>query len=235
MQIESSTQTAAAEASHGDRLCQPSPVRRDEELLLEYVATGNQGAFEELVRLYERELYGYLHNCLGDAQLAEDAFQNTFLQLHRKCRQFEPGRRLRPWLYTIAGNQAVDLLRRNRRHKAVSLSAAGEDPGTDEQRRPLGDHLQAEDTDPSERLTMSEDCERTRLAMHRIPAKVRQVLMLVVYQGLQYQQAAEVLGIPLGTVKSRMRKALQSLHHALLITRHGASQENRRKTLFSKA
>ena len=77
------------------RIAQPS-AERDEQLLLEYTATGNQHAFAELVRLYERELYRYLYRRLNDAQLAEDAFQNTFLQLHRKCRQFQAGRRLRP-------------------------------------------------------------------------------------------------------------------------------------------
>jgi RNA polymerase sigma-70 factor, ECF subfamily len=97
-------------------------MRRDEELMSEYVQTGSQPAFQELVRRFEREIYSYLRHYLGDAHLAEDAFQATFLQLHLKCHQFEPGRRLRPWLYTIAGNQATDLLRRNRRHKAMSLS-----------------------------------------------------------------------------------------------------------------
>ena len=101
----------------------PANPGHDEELLAAYVATGSRDAFEELLRRYEGELYGYLWHFLGDAQLAEDVFQNTFLQVHLKCRQFEPGRRLRPWLYKIATSQAVDLLRRNRRHKAVSFSA----------------------------------------------------------------------------------------------------------------
>ena len=99
----------------------PANRRRDEELLAAYVETGSRDAFEELLRRYEGELYGYLRHFLGDAQLAEDAFQNTFLQVHLKCRQFEPDRRLRPWLYKIATNQAVDLLRQNRRHKAASF------------------------------------------------------------------------------------------------------------------
>jgi RNA polymerase sigma-70 factor (ECF subfamily) len=162
-------QTTAAKTPQRNRTCRLSPVRRDEELLATYAATGSRAVFEELVRLYEREMYSYLYNYLGDAQLAEDAFQNTFLQLHRKCHQFEPGRRLRPWLYTIAGNQAVDLLRRNRRHKAASLSTAAGDAGTDQQRQPLGDCLETKDVDPGERLKMSEDRERTRLAMQRIP------------------------------------------------------------------
>ena len=174
-------------------------------------------------------------DCLGDAQLAEDAFQTTFLQVHLKCRQFMPGRRLRPWLYTIAAHQAVDLLRRNRRHNTVSLSAAGADDGADNERQPPGSLLETAGTDPSERLKRIEDRRWTRLALKSVPAKVRQVLMLIVYQGLSYREAAEVLRIPLGTVKSRMNSALPSLHKALIAARHGASAIDRRSSFLPGA
>ncbi len=227
MVTQFSLQAAAAKTRQPNRTCPLSPERRDEQLLATYAQTGSREAFEELVGLYQRGIYHYLCNCLGDAQLAEDASQNTFLQLHRKCRQFEPGRRLRPWLYTIAGNQAVDLLRRNRRHKAVSLNTVVGDAGADDQRRPLGDLLETNDVDSSQRLELNEDRERTRLAVQKIPAKARQVLVLVVYQGLPYRKAAETLGIPLGTVKSRMNKALRNLHAALIDAKQGAVQGNR--------
>src|SRR5262245_63989412 len=80
-----------------------------------------------LVRRYERELYGYLRRYLGDASLAEDVFQNTFLQLYVKSNQYEAGRPVRPWLYTIATNQAIDALRRNGRHVALSLDQGREE------------------------------------------------------------------------------------------------------------
>ncbi len=227
-------QTATGERTDCQRMPQRSTERSDEELLATYAQTGDRDAFEELVYRYERELYSYLRHYLGDAQLAEDAFQTTFLQVHLKCRQFAPGRRLRPWLYTIAANQAVDLVRRNRRHKALSLSTAG-DAGTDNQGQRLGCRLETEEADPRERLERIEDRQWTRRALARIPAKVRQVLILVVYQGLLYREAAEVLGIPVGTVKSRMNRALQSLHEALLATPHGAAADNRRSSILSEA
>jgi RNA polymerase sigma-70 factor, ECF subfamily len=201
----------------------PWSAPRDEELLSEYAATGNRLAFEELVRRFERELYNYLRNHLGDAQLAEDAFQATFLQLHLKCHQFTPGRPLRPWLYTIANNQATDILRRNRRHKAVSLSAMAGDIGFADQRQSLADLLEAADGDPSQQIACDEDCQKTRSAVEHIPAKLRQVLDLVAFQGLKHREAAAVLGIPLGTVKSRMNKAMRILHTALLSIGHAAS------------
>ena len=95
--------------------------RTDENLLLAYRDSQRRDLFEELVRRYERELFSYLRRYVGDADLAADVFQATFLQLHLKCSQFQEGRRLRPWLYTIATNQAIDAQRRNRRHRMVSL------------------------------------------------------------------------------------------------------------------
>ena len=99
----------------------PCGERTDEDLLLAYRNHGDRQAFEELVHRYETELYSYLRNYLGHAQMAEDAFQATFLQVHLKCGQFDPGRRVRPWLYTVATHQAIDAQRRNRRHRMVSL------------------------------------------------------------------------------------------------------------------
>src|SRR5262249_776564 len=93
----------------------------DEELLLAYRDRADRTAFTDLVNRYERELYSYLRRYLGDASMAEDAFQATFLQVHLKCDQFEAGRRFRPWLYTIATNQAIDAQRRNKRHRNISL------------------------------------------------------------------------------------------------------------------
>ena len=72
------------------------------------------------MRRYERELYGYLRRYVGNAEMAEDVFQATFLQIHLKCEQFDEGRRFRPWLYTIATNQAIDA-QRHKRHRMASL------------------------------------------------------------------------------------------------------------------
>jgi RNA polymerase sigma-70 factor (ECF subfamily) len=182
----------------------------DGELLVRYAADGDRGAFDELVHRYEREIYNYLHKYLGDRHLAEDAFQATFLQLHRKCRQFEPGRALRPWLYRIAANQANDLLRRNRRHKALSLDvAAGSDDELDGP-SPLSDCLRDDrDADPIDRLESAEDCRQVAAAVNQLPKWLKQPIMLVAYQGLKYSAAAEIIGIPLGTLKSRLYEAIR--------------------------
>jgi len=229
-------QFVTATASHGACAPPPSPAPgRDEQLLLDYAATGNQEVFATLVRLYEREIYRYLFRRLGDRQLAEDAAQNTFLQVHRRCRQFQAGRRLRPWLYTIAGNQAIDLLRRNRRRRMVSLGVASGNLGGDGRTLLSDNDWSAEATDPGNRLKSHEDRERMGRALRLVPEKARQVLVLVVYQALSYRAAAAVLGIPVGTVKSRMHAALQSLRRALLLREHVARQAKRGSSILREA
>ncbi len=187
----------------------------DEDLLLEYRSRGDRKAFEELVHRYERELYNYLRHYLGDAQMAEDAFQAAFLQVHLKCEQFEPGRRVRPWLYTVATNQAIDAQRRNRRHRMVSLSQRSRRSGKEEDVGALVELLDGDDPNPADRLESDEQRQFVRAAVERLPLALRQVLLLVYYQGLKYREAAEVLSIPVGTVKSRLHAAIRRLEQSL--------------------
>src|SRR5689334_17701027 len=93
----------------------------DEELMSRYRDLGRAEDFNELVRRFERELFRYLARYLGDPSLADDVFQNTFLQVHLKRNLYENGRPVRPWLYSIATHQAVDTLRKVGRHPTLSL------------------------------------------------------------------------------------------------------------------
>ncbi len=191
-------------------------VRRDEDLLAEYVAKGAQEAFEELIHRYEHEMYSYLRRYLS-AELAEDAFQAIFLQVHLKCRDFDPCRRFRPWLYRIATNRAIDLLRRNRRHNAVSLNAGTLERGSSEGRT-YQDVLSFREAGPSEQLEAAEDRQRIRSAVDKCPTRLKGVLELAVFQGLKYQEVADKLKIPLGSVKSRMHAAVGRLRRTFLAT-----------------
>jgi RNA polymerase sigma-70 factor (ECF subfamily) len=187
----------------------------DEELLLKYCQASDRRAFEELVHRYERELFGYLRHYLGDAEMAEDAFQATFLQVHLKCQQFEQGRKVRPWLYTVATNQAIDAQRRNRRHRMVSLSRRAQGNGEDDESGSLQDVLGSQESDPLARAESSELHGQVRRSVDELPEPLREVLLLVYYQGLKYREAAQVLDIPVGTVKSRLHAAIGKLNQAI--------------------
>ena len=183
----------------------------DEELLT-LCRKGHWEALGVLVRRYERELYGYLHRYVGDSSLAEDVFQNTFLQLFTKIKSYEPGRPVRPWLYTIATHQAIDALRRNGRHQAVSLHQIHENAGAgDGEGSDMAGLLEGKDADPLDTALASERGQLVRAGIDRLPEFLKQVVILGYYQGLKYQEMADVLGIPLGTVKSRLHAALQKL------------------------
>jgi RNA polymerase sigma-70 factor (ECF subfamily) len=181
----------------------------DEELMMRF-CRGHKEAFGVLVRRYERELFGYLRRYLGDAAMAEDVFQNTFLQLYVKSNQYEAGRPVRPWLYTIATNQAIDALRRNGRHQAVSLDQHRDDTADGDVHNLL-DTLQSREVDPLDLAHNQEARERIRASVDRLPDLLRQVLLLAYYQGLKYREIADILGIPVGTVKSRLHAAIVKL------------------------
>jgi RNA polymerase sigma-70 factor (ECF subfamily) len=190
---------------------QAKETRADGDLLVRYAQSGDRQSFDELVRRYEREIFNYLRKYLGDRHLAEDAFQATFLQLHRKCRQFEPGRELRPWLYRIAANQANDLLRRNRRHKAISLDATMHVDDRCDNQASLQDCLAGHDQAPDARLETDEDCRQATSALDQLPDWLKQPVVLVILQGLKYREAATLIGIPLGTLKSRLYEAVKRI------------------------
>lgn len=183
----------------------------DEDLLLEYRAIGDEGVFAQLVHRYERELYSYLRRYLGDASLAEDAFQATFLQVHLKCGQFDTDRKFRPWLYSIATNQAIDSQRRNRRHKAVSLDRNNRKDSED-QVGTLLEMMENRQPGPVAELEANERQAWVRNAVDSLPEQYRVPVTLIYYQGLKYQEAAEILGIPVGTAKSRMHTAILKLN-----------------------
>lgn len=201
---------------------QPSPATTagadrtemsDEQLLSSYRDQADRLAFAELVRRYERELYSYLRRYLGDAGMAEDAFQATFLQVHLKCDQFEEGRKFRPWLYTVATNQAIDAQRRNKRHRSVSLDRNPKAEGTDEVGS-LMDLLVSKEPRPDSRAESSQQRDWIRNAVDQLPDTLREPLNLVYYQGMKYREAADVLKIPVGTVKSRLHSAILKLNEA---------------------
>jgi RNA polymerase sigma-70 factor (ECF subfamily) len=184
----------------------------DEELLLEYRLTGSATLFEALVKRYERELYNYLRRFLGSQVMAEDAFQATFIQVHLKCHLYDAERKVRPWLYTVATNQAIDIQRRNRRHRLVSLDRPNrvqhDELGT------LVDMLASREVDPGDGFEQNERKEWVRTAVAALPEQLRSAVRLVYFRGMKYREAADELSVPVGTVKSRLHAAVKRLGEA---------------------
>ena len=195
--------------NHTRQLSAKEKTVTDEELLLQYRETGDRELYAQLVYRYERELFSYLRRYLGNAEMAEDVFQTAFLQVHLKCEQFDASRRFRPWLYTIATNAAIDSRRRNKRHIAVSLDTPREQDHEDVGR--LVNLLESGDLGPSDSIVRQEANRLVRKTLDQLPESMHAVIQLVYYQGMKYREAAEVLDIPVGTVKSRLHAAIAKL------------------------
>jgi RNA polymerase sigma-70 factor (ECF subfamily) len=192
----------------------------DEELMSQYREEGRADIFTELVHRYEHELYRYLARYLGDPSLAEDVFQNTFLQIHLKRGLFENGRPFRPWLYAVATHQAVDALRKAGRHPTVSLDQRVSNRGNESDAGNLVDLLVTDSDGPLAQLQESERQQWVRDSINRLPDTLRQTLILAYHQDLKYREIAEILKIPVGTVKSRLHAALEKLQQMARSTKH---------------
>lgn len=187
----------------------------DEALFLRFRESGDRELFGLLMKRYEREVFGYLKRYLGDQQLAEDAFQATFIAVFRKAEQFEAGRSFRPWLYTIATNKAIDAQRAKKRSRLRSLDADLSQSGNSSQSngRPSSmlEQLVDSTADVQGETARSETRQEVREALEELNDISKQVIHLVYFQGMKYSEAAETLDIPIGTVRSRLHMAIRKL------------------------
>lgn len=168
---------------------------------------GNQTSFAVLVHRYERELFGYLRRLTGNDSTAEEVFQNTFLQVHLKRHFYDGERSFRPWLYTVATNQAIDLLRRHQRHQHASLDEESGDGVGPTRSGSIADGAAG----PSASAEQHERARLVRAAVDRLSEHLKVVVLLSYYQGMKYKEIARVLRIPVGTVKSRLHTAIRRL------------------------
>ena len=181
--------------------------RSDEELIA-LVLEGNTSVFEVLVKRYEMPLFNYIRRMVGSASDAEDLFQETFIRVYTHIEKFRLGARFRPWLYKIATNICRDHLKYRSRHVHISLEA---EVGSDNRSETLLDRIEAPTPNPSEVASATETAELLEAAVGKLPAKHRAVFLMARYEGMPYDEIARTLGIPVGTVKSRMSKAVQLL------------------------
>jgi RNA polymerase sigma-70 factor (ECF subfamily) len=182
-------------------------VTDDGTRLLQRHLTGDPGAFEGLVKLYRRELYNFLVRFTGNAAMAEDMFQEAFLQVHLSAATFDTTRRLKPWLFTIAANKARDALRSRSRRQAAPLDATIQTSRDAE--TTYGDLMPANIPAPDESILNLETRQAVQSIVEDMPDNLRIVLLLSYFHGFAYKEIAETLSLPLGTVKSRLHAAVK--------------------------
>ena len=177
----------------------------DAELLVLYNA-GEEAAFREIINRYKNSLYAFLRQFLNQQDLVEDVFQETFIQLFTSRDSFDPSRPLRPWLFTIAANKAKDALRKQQRTAAIPIGTIAEP-----QEMSFEDVLNvisSDSTAPYERLQENETALSVREIIANMPENLREILILAYFNKFSYKQMAQILSIPIGTVKSRLHTAV---------------------------
>jgi len=177
----------------------------DAELLQHYMQ-GDEAAFREIVGRYKNGLYAFLRQFLNRADLVEDVFQETFLQLFTSRASFDQSRPLRPWLFTIAANKAKDALRKSQRTSAVPIGVI-----SDAQDMSFDEMLNTLDSDnvvPYDQMERTETATQVNEVIAGMPENLREILVLSYFNKFSYKQMADVLSIPIGTVKSRLHTAV---------------------------
>jgi RNA polymerase sigma-70 factor (ECF subfamily) len=177
----------------------------DAELLARY-AQGDEAAFREIVSRYKNSLYMFLKHFLTQQDLIDDVFQETFLQLFTSRDSFDTSRPLRPWLFTIAANKAKDALRKRQRTAATPIGTIAE---PDEMSfNDVLNALTSDATRPYEELQKNETAAQVRQVIADMPENLREILILAYFNRFSYKQMAQILSIPIGTVKSRLHTAV---------------------------
>ncbi len=177
----------------------------EKALVSRYVA-GDKKAFEGIIKLYKNPLYAFLRRFLNQNDLIEEVFQDTFLQLYRSRETFDPSKPLRPWLFTIAANKARDLLRKRQREDTITLGMIAEpaESNIDD----VVNSLMSYDVTPYDEAETSERAGNVRKIIDEMPENLHQILLLAYFEQFSYKQMAEILSIPIGTVKSRLHTAI---------------------------
>jgi RNA polymerase sigma-70 factor (ECF subfamily) len=193
-------------------LLNASPDHRGEAERIHQALRGNLSAFNLLVLDYQDSLYRWALSLVADEALADDITQATFIAAYDKLASFRGGS-FRSWLFTIARNRAIDELRRLKRHPSLSL-----DTPSDEDQRELYAVLPDRAPLPEEALLAAERAQHLESLLRRLPESFQQVLRLIDIEEFDYQETADILGLPLGTIKSRLARARLRMRDWLLET-----------------
>ena len=195
----------------------------DEKLMIAHQA-GDERAFPMLVARYRPNLHRYLQRFLGSAAAADDVFQETFLQIHLSAATFDVTRTLRPWLYTIASNKARDWYRHHKRRATLSLDKP---MGHGENEFTLLDVVSSTTTDrPADALSAREESAQVKKVVDALPELHREILLMAYFQRFSYQHIADMLSIPLGTVKSRLHSAVAHFADSWAQATHETSKDH---------
>ena len=167
---------------------------------------GDLGALNEVITRYQHRMYRFLLRLTQDPAIAEDLFQQTWLRVIEKIGRYDARRQFEPWLFSVARNLTIDYLRQRRPDSLDVVDEFGSAPV---------DRLTTSDQDPLEKLLEYERAGVLATALATLPLIHREMLALRFEEEMKLEDIAEIAGIPLSTVKSRLLRALANLRERL--------------------
>jgi RNA polymerase sigma-70 factor (ECF subfamily) len=187
------------------------PTSSDTDLMLvERTVAGDQKAFELLVIKYQRRIERLIGRMVRDVDLVEDIAQETFIRAYRALAQFRGDAQFYTWLYRIAVNTAKKALMDLKRDPLVSESAMRGGGDEDDETSAVENELTSSET-PETVLAAKEIAAAVNSAMEALPEELRQAVTLREIEGLSYEEIAEVMNCPIGTVRSRIFRAREAI------------------------
>jgi RNA polymerase sigma-70 factor (ECF subfamily) len=189
------------------------PLEIDWSLVVRRCMDGDSGAWAELVRTHHKRVYGLCYRFTGNPADAEDLTQDVFLKVYSNLASYDTGRgSLQVWITTMTRNLLVDNFRRTRNQRATS--SLDENWESAEELKPV-DRLVASGPSPHESAAQKELAKMVQEALARVSTELREAVILRDLQDLDYKEIAQVLGIPEGTVKSRISRGRAELARLL--------------------
>jgi RNA polymerase sigma-70 factor (ECF subfamily) len=197
------TQSSSNDGSHAKIFS----TGASDEALLKRSAEGDSGAFDELFSRHSGPIYSFLSRMISARSDPEDLLQETFLRVITHAGDFKSGMAIRPWLFTIARNVALNWMKKSRLRADLEVQTDLSDwqPRSTAPQPP----------DPSRQAEMEEDKKRVLAAMEELPPLHREILILTIFNGFSYEEAAAITGDPESTLRSRVFHALRKLRERL--------------------
>ena len=179
----------------------------DEELILDFQKNDNEKAFEILIQRFKNPLINYVYRFLGDYDSCVDVVQETFIKVYRYKDNYSSVAKFSTWIYTIAGNLARTEYKRSRRRNLFSINSYGEENKSFE--------IPDESNRPDVEVDANMKREIIQKALLKVRDSYREAVILRDIQGLSYEEIAKIIGIEVGTVKSRINRGRAELQKLL--------------------
>jgi RNA polymerase sigma-70 factor (ECF subfamily) len=188
-------------------IARTAPVSASDNQLIAECLQGQTAAFGELVHRYQDRLYNTVYRLLDNAEDAQDVVQDAFVHAYQSLTSFKGDSLFYTWLYRIAVNTAISWRRKQRSFSRLHLDQDG--------RGGMEPADLSEGSQPAHALEQAEEGRRVQIALNRVSAEHRAVLILKDMEGQKYETMAEVLQVPIGTIRSRLHRARMELREVL--------------------